>query len=214
VLATVSRTGILMMITLLVCYAVIKPAATRRALPALVPLLAVAHIAVPGAMGALKSAFFPPGGVVAEQQWGSGQNSSGRLADLGPSLVEWQRSPLLGDGYGTRITDIDDPRRNALILDDQWLGSLLETGLFGVLSIGWLLARSVRRFGRFGKRDDTAHGWLLAGLAASITSYGVGMFTFDAFNFYQVTLLLFIMLAIGSAALRPEGAEDPGERAG
>lgn len=209
VLATVSRTGILMMVTLLICYACIKPAATRRALPALLPLLVVAHVAVPGAMGALKSAFFPPGGVVAEQQWGSGQNSSGRLADLGPSLKEWERSPLLGDGYGTRITDLDDPRRNALILDDQWLGSLLETGLFGVLSIGWLLARSVRRLGRFGRRDDTAHGWLLAGLAASITSYGVGMFTFDAFNFYQVTLLLFIMLAIGSAALRPERAEHP-----
>lgn len=213
VLATVSRTGILMLVTLLIVYAILKPAATRRALPMLLPLIIVAHAAVPGAIGSLKSAFFPPGGVVAEQQWGAGQNSSGRLADLGPSLQEWKRSPLLGDGYGTRITDIDDPRVNALILDDQWLGSLLETGLFGVVAVGWLLARSVRRLGRFAKREDSAHGWLLAGLAASISAYGVGMFTFDAFNFYQVTLLLFVLLALGAAALRPEVAADLEARA-
>jgi hypothetical protein len=202
VLATVSRTGIVMMVTLLICYLVLKPAATRRALPLLLPILVVAHAAVPGAMGSLKSAFFPPGGIAAEQQYGAGENSSGRLADLGPSIEEWKRSPLLGDGYGTRITDLDDPRRNALILDDQWLGYLLETGLFGVLALAWLLGRSIRRMGRYARRDPATGGWLFAGLSAAVTAYFVGMFTFDSFNFYQVTLLLFVELAIAATALR------------
>jgi hypothetical protein len=202
VLATVSRTGIIMLVAVLLTYIVLKPRATRRALPLLLPILVVAHAAVPGAMGSLKSAFFPPGGIAAEQQYGAGEHSSGRLADLGPALEEWKRSPLLGDGYGTRITDLDDPRRNALILDDQWLGYLLETGMFGVGAMAWLLLRSVRRLGGRGRRDPTPHGWLLTGLAASMTAYFVGMFTFDAFNFYQVTLLLFILLAIGTTAVR------------
>jgi polysaccharide biosynthesis protein PslJ len=202
VLATVSRTGIVMMFVLLVCYAFIKPAATRRALPLLLPVLVFAHAAVPGAMGSLKSAFFPAGGITAEQDYGSGTYGSGRLADLGPSIEEWKRSPLLGDGFGTRITDITDPRMNALILDDQWLGSLLETGLFGVFAFGWLLLRGVRRFGRIGRRDKGPDGWLGAGLAASVMSYFVGMFTFDAFNFYQVTLLLYILMALGAVLLR------------
>jgi hypothetical protein len=202
VLATVSRTGIVMMITLLICYLMIKPAQTRRALPLLLPILIFAHAAVPGAMGSLKSAFFPEGGIAAEQQYGAGQNSSGRLADLGPSIEEWKRSPLFGDGYGTRITDLDDPRRNALILDDQWLGYLLETGLFGVLAFAWLLGRTVRRMGHHARRDTGPTGWLFAGSAASVTAYGVGMFTFDSFNFYQVTLLLFVQLAIAATALR------------
>jgi hypothetical protein len=202
VLATVSRTGVLMMVVLLVAYAVIKPAATRRALPLLLPVLIIAHAAVPGAMGSLKSAFFPEGGLAAEQQYGAGQYGSGRLADLGPSIEEWKRSPLLGDGFGTRITDITDPRRNALILDNQWLGLLLETGLFGVLAFAWLLLRAMRRFGRVGRRDPGPDGWLGAGLAASAVAYFVGMFTFDAFNFYQVTLLLYVLLALGAVMLR------------
>lgn len=202
VLATVSRTGVLMMVVLLIAYAVIKPAATRRALPLLLPILIVAHAAVPGAMGSLKSAFFPEGGLAAEQQYGAGQFGSGRLADLGPSLEEWKRSPLLGDGYGTRITDFADPRRNALILDNQWLGLLLEAGAFGVLAFAWMLMRGMRRTGRIARRDPGPDGWLGAGLAAAICAYFVGMFTFDAWNFYQVTLLLYVLMALGSVLVR------------
>jgi hypothetical protein len=42
----------------------------------------------------------------------------------------------------------------------------------------------------------------LAGLAAAITAYGIGMITYDAFAFTQVTFLLFIMLGLGIAAAR------------
>ena len=41
-----------------------------------------------------------------------------------------------------------------------------------------------------------------------MTAYAVGMFTFDAFNFYQVTFLAFIFLGLGVAALQPEPVED------
>jgi hypothetical protein len=205
VVSTVSRTGITMLLAIAVVYAVLKPTDTRRALPLLLPLIVVMHIATPGALGGLKSSFFPPGGVVAEQQFGEGQYGSGRLADLGPGLAEWRQKPLLGQGYATRISDLDDPRHNAGILDNQWLGSLLETGLLGALALLWLFGRAVRRLGRLAKRDPTPHGYLLTGLAASLTAFAVGMFTFDAFNFTQVTFLAFICLGLAVAACSPEG---------
>jgi hypothetical protein len=209
VISTVSRTGIAMMVAIGIVYACVKPDATRRALPMLLPMLAVMHIAVPGALGGLKSAFFPPGGVVAEQQYGAGTRGSGRIADLGPGLAEWRARPWFGQGFATRISDVDDPRQNAGILDNQWLGTLLETGLAGAGMVLWLFCRAIRRLSRMAKRDDTAHGWLLAGLAASLTAFSVGMFTFDAFNFFQVTFLAFIFLGLAVAALSPEPVEDP-----
>jgi hypothetical protein len=59
----------------------------------------------------------------------------------------------------------------------------------------------VRRFGREAKKDDSARGWLLISLAAGICAFGVGMFTYDAFAFIQVTFLLFIFVGLGSALL-------------
>jgi hypothetical protein len=204
VFATLSRTGILMLLTLLITYTCIKPASIRRALPLMLPLLIAVNVAVPGSLHTLRSAFFPEGGLIAQQKGGAGTNGSGRVADLGPSLAEWSQTPLLGQGYGTRITDLDDGRHNADILDNQWLGTLLEVGALGFLALMWLFFRSVRRLSRFARRDTTPHGWLLAGLAASITSFGVGMFTYDAFSFEQVIFVFFIFLGMAAAAMRPE----------
>jgi hypothetical protein len=38
-------------------------------------------------------------------------------------------------------------------------------------------------------------------IAASVTAYAVGMTTFDAFAFVQVTFLLFILVGLASALL-------------
>ncbi|HMJ33990.1 MAG TPA: O-antigen ligase family protein [Baekduia sp.] len=209
VVSTVSRTGIVMLMAIFVVYLCVQPAATRRALPLLLPMLIAMHVAVPGAIGGLKSSFFPQGGLVAQQQYGAGTRGSGRLADLGPGLAEWRNRPWFGQGYSTRITDIDNPHYNAPILDNQWLGLLLEIGIVGAGLLMWLFCRVIRRLSRFARRDPTAHGWLLAGLAASLTGYVVGMFTYDAFNFTQVTFLAFILVGLAVAALSPDPVRDP-----
>jgi hypothetical protein len=201
-LGTVARTGISMLVFELITVLAIKPSAVLRMWRYVIPVLIIAHIAVPQSLGGLKSAFFPAGGIVAEQQYGAGQTSSNRLADVGPSLKEWKKTPAFGQGFGTRITVVNDPHRNALILDDQWLGSLLEIGAVGVLALLWLFTRSVRRLGRAARRDPTPFGWLPAALAAAITGFGIGMLTFDAFAFTQVTFLLFIVIGLGVSACR------------
>jgi O-antigen ligase len=209
--ATVSRTGIVMLAVVAVIFLWLRPRETRRLWPALLLAPVLIHFALPGTLGAIKNSFFPAGGLVAEQKVQPGTGGSGRIADLGPGLKEWTRQPLLGEGFGTRVVDstiVSDPvptasalNPNAKILDDQWLGLLLETGAVGFVGWFWLFARVVRRFGAEAKRDDSERGWLLASLTAGVAAYAVGMVTYDAFAFIQVSFLLFIFIGLGSALM-------------
>ena len=197
-LATRSRTSILMLLTLGIVYCVLRWDAMKRLWPLVIPLVLAAQLALPGTIGSIKASFFPQGGLVAQQSAGAGGYGSGRIADLGPGLHEWWQRPVFGEGFGTRITDRADG--NALILDNQWLGTLLETGIVGVVAWIWLFGRFVRKLGYEARRDHTALGWLFTGLAAAISAYAVSMFFYDAFSFIQEVFILFILLGIGSAA--------------
>jgi O-antigen ligase len=137
--------------------------------------------------------------MVAEQAALPGYRGAGRVADLGPAMSAFKRQPLLGQGVGTRVTDQE--RANADILDNQWLGTLLESGLLGALSLLWLFRRAVSRLGQAAKLDDSPRGWLYSAIAASVTAYAVGMLTFDSFAFIQVTIIMFILLGFAAAAL-------------
>jgi hypothetical protein len=109
VFSTLSRTGIVMLVVIGVVYFRNRPRETRRLLPALIPILCAVYVAVPHTLGSLYSQFFPKQGLVAQQsQIGTDHNnlvSDGRLADIGPSITEWSRTPLFGQGFGTRLTD-------------------------------------------------------------------------------------------------------------
>ena len=198
VVATVSRTSIVGLIVVAVIFLWLRPRETRRLWPALILLPIVVHIALPGAIGSIQEAFFPAGGLVEEQAALPDHRGAGRVADLAPSIAEWKEQPVFGQGFGTRITDFE--RQNARILDNQWLGSLLEIGAVGVIALLWLFIRVLRRYGREAKRDLTERGWLLAAVTASSTAFAISMFTYDVFSFVQVTVLLFILLGIGSSA--------------
>ena len=210
-LATGSRTAILMLITELLAFLWMKRAETVRLLPLLVPLLVACQVVMPGTIGTFKSAIFPEQGLVAEQQ-GGGDSGSGRVADLAPGLKEFSRKPYFGTGFGTRLTSEQDPKVNARILDNEWLGLLIEIGALGVLALLWLYGRTIRRLGAVARRDDSDHGWLMTGLAAAIAAFAVSMFTFDAFAFIQVTFMSFIFLGLAAVALRlgpHHGPDDP-----
>jgi len=96
---------------------------------------------------------------------------------------------------------------------------LCETGIAGVLALSWLFVRSLRRLRAAAKVDVTSRRWLLVGLAASVTGFAVGMLTYDAFSFIQVTFLMFISLGLGAAVLNVppdqwETVPSPGRSAG
>jgi polysaccharide biosynthesis protein PslJ len=206
-LATGSRTAAGMLAALLVSFLWMKRKETVRLLPMLVPLFVACQIVMPGTLGTFKAIIFPEGGSVIEEQKGGQGAGEGRVADLGPSLEQWSRQPFLGQGFGSRLTSASDPFVNARILDNQWLATLLEVGALGVLSLVWLFVRAVRMLARRAKNDATSYGWLLAALGAALTAYAVGLLTYDAFSFIQVTLVSFILLGLGAAALRLAGPE-------
>lgn len=205
-LATISRTGIVMILVILFLYARTFPGFTKRLLPLLVPAILVIHLALPGSLGTLWGSFFPKGGLVAQQQQGAGTRGSGRLADLGPGLSKAMETPVLGEGYSTRVVDETSPLQNANILDDQWLGTFLETGLLGVAAWLWLFITFSRRMLRRAREQvATPDAWLYAALGSAVASFGFGMVFFDAFSFIQVTFVALLMVAIGGMLLSSSG---------
>jgi O-antigen ligase len=198
--STLSRTGIVMFGVMAFVFLWLRPRQTIRLWPALLPALVVIHFALPGTLGSIKHSFMPAGGLLAEQRSEAGKSGSGRLADLGPALSEWKQQPLVGQGYSTRVVDASATADNN-ILDDQWLGTLLEVGFVGFVGWLWFFGRAIRRFGREARRDASDRGWLLVSITAAVAGYAIGMVTYDAFSFIQVTFLLFILVALGSALL-------------
>ncbi|MDX6402533.1 MAG: hypothetical protein QOF27_3139 [Gaiellaceae bacterium] len=199
--STVSRTGIVMFAVAGIVFLWLRPRETRRLWWALLLTPVLIHFALPGTLGAIKQSFLPTGGLVAEQHASAGRSGSGRLADLGPALDVWQREPLVGQGFGTKLQLSLGAQDPSNVLDDQWLGNLLEVGFLGLLGWAWFFIRAVRRFAAEAKRDDSERGWLLTSLAAGVAAYAVGMVTYDAFAFIQVTFILFIFVGMGSALL-------------
>jgi polysaccharide biosynthesis protein PslJ len=199
--AAVSRTGIVMFIVIGLTFFVLRPREMRRMWPLIIPALIVVKLLLPGTLGAIKQSFLPAGGLLAEQQRGANGSGSGRIADLGPGLKAWERQPLAGQGFATPAIIRPHATLNTNILDNQWLGTLISTGVLGFFGWLWLFVRAIRRFGREAKKDDSDRAWLFAAITASIAAYAVGMLTYDAFAFPQVTFMLFILLGLGAAAL-------------
>ncbi len=200
-LATVSRTSVVMLIVVVVVYLALRPRATRRLLPLVVPALILMQLILPGKMGTLQKSFFPEEGLIAQQSTNPEWRGSGRVADLAPSLAEFSQNPLLGQGYGTRVTDGTE-RENARILDNQWLAILLDIGLVGLIGWLWLFSRATRRLYRAALENASDDASLCVALAAGLTAFPVGMLTFDAFSFIQVTFFAFILLALAAVMLR------------
>jgi hypothetical protein len=208
-LGALSRTSVPMIFAVIGVALWVRRKEVVRLWPALIPLLVLIHFAVPGTIGGLVDAFFPKGGIVAQQS--NASVGSGRIATLGPVLHdELSPDPVFGEGFGTRVTTGDDPTvpQNAPILDNQWLGILLETGVLGFGCLVWFFVRVIRRCGRAAKDDRTLRGWLLAGVTASVAAAMTGMLTFDAFSFTQFTFVLFILVGLGAALLNlpPQGS--------
>ena len=197
VMATLSRTGAIMLIAVLVVYAVYRPRSVRRMIPLLVVFVIALKLVVPGALGTLRYQFFPQGGLVANQQTSAGDVQSGnRLTDVGPVLSSVARKPLFGIGYASRVRGAEI--KTGRILDDQWLGALYDTGIVGFIGWLWLVCRFCRRVGGSVGDDGSPDAWLRIALVASVVSYAIGMATFDAFSFSQVTFVFYLVLALGA----------------
>jgi hypothetical protein len=208
-----SRTGIIGILTMVCVFIWLRPRQTLRCWPALIPLLAVVHTLSPGSLGGIESSFFPSGGLL-QQQGHTFVGRGGvvlhdtRLSRLGPSLHEWsQHNPFFGEGYGTRVVGNGpdgkpNPDDNATVLDDQWLGTFLMTGVLGIIGWIWLFGRVTRRLAARSRLErGMAEGWLPVALAASTAGFAASMVTYDAFSYTQATFLVFTTIALSVVIL-------------
>ena len=195
---TGSRTAIVMLLVVGAVYLALRPRETIRFWPALIPVVILVHFAMPGTIGGFYKLFFPKGGLVAEQA--NAAVGSSRVASLGPGLHLIGLDPLVGGGFGGRVFGAGDP--SAFIVDDQWLSTGIDTGVFGIVSWIWLFVRFLRPTFRAARRERGPTGWFFMAVSASILSFAIGMLTFDAFSFIQTTFVMFVIVAIGCVGLR------------
>ncbi len=112
----------------------------------------------------------------------------GRTDDYGPLFALWRKTPWLGRGLGTF-----DPGENRY-LDNQYLGSLIDTGVIGLAALIVLLlvvmgcARGARR-----RSSDTQTRDLASAMLASIAAAAVTFATFDALAFPMNAGVLFLL---------------------
>jgi polysaccharide biosynthesis protein PslJ len=200
-LSTGSRTAMIMLIAVGVGFLCIKPRESVRLIPWLLPMLVVVQVVMPGTLGTMKT-LLNPSYVIQEQSYDQGA-TAGRIADIGPALDRWATKPLLGSGFGTTVADPNAPKESEQqILDNQWLGTLLQIGALGALALLSLFGLAIARLARRARAASGADGWLSAALATSVLAFALGMLTFDAFAFVQVTFFAFVIIGFGAVALR------------
>lgn len=201
--ATLSRTAVLMLFSWALLLLALRWNEMKKFIPLGLASVALINFVMPGTLGSLKATFVNPAGAI-EQQRGNPNDpeSAGRVADFGPSFEEFGQKPLLGYGVGTRV--VTGEGRNARLLDNQWLGTMLDAGLVGLIGLAWLLGRFITRLSAASVRTGT-DGLILAALAAAAFSFAVGMFTYDALAFTQVTVVLFVLIGVGSSLVLARG---------
>ncbi|QAY69508.1 O-antigen ligase family protein [Xylanimonas protaetiae] len=197
VAAAISRTAVVVLGTMFLLAAVLRPQLARLLFVVGVPVLLLGTVVQPKVFGSLVGSFLDPEELVASQYTSAGWTGAGRLADLGPATGLALQHPFFGTGVGSRVVVGDDA--NAFILDNQVLGTQLDAGALGVAGLAVLVIVPVVALLRHALRKDVPErdAMLAFALAASVLGYGVALFFYDAFGFLQTFLLLAILLAVG-----------------
>ena len=179
---TMSRSALLGLAVVLV---VLFPVWTvRQRLAALVVvafgLLAV-YVAVPGLLGTMFRLF---------TNISTDNSATSRTDSYGLALEFFSRAPVFGRGLSTFLPSYR-------ILDNQYLGTLIESGLVGVVALAALFVTAIVDARRMSRRlPKPADRGLARALMAAIAAAALAFATFDAFGFPQMVGALF--LAIGS----------------
>ncbi len=170
----------------------------RRAYVVLVISAGLMWVAIPGLLGTIRNLFFQVGTDT------SSASRSGAYTSAAPFIAQ---HPWFGRGFGTFLP------QTYFFLDDQYLGTTIETGIIGVLALltlfltGWATARSARRASADPQTRDLAQC-----LAASIAVAAVTFSTFDALAFAIAPGLTFLLLGCIGATWRLARAGQLGGR--
>ncbi|MEV4760367.1 O-antigen ligase family protein [Micromonospora sp. NPDC049559] len=191
---SLSRTGVLALAAAILLFVLVWPLRTTFNVLVVGCFLAAAiQVVRPGLLATLRALIL------------AGDNDPsvrGRLEDydfVGPYIRE---RPWFGRGYGTWLPSLYQ------LLDNQWLVTLVTTGVVGVTGLvllflaGVVLAGRVRRFAG-AERDRDLAGVLAVALGVA----AVSAFTYDALYFTTYLLTVHLLLGLVGALWRVTRAE-------
>jgi hypothetical protein len=161
----------------------------RATYVAVVALLLTVYLAVPGLLGTMVRLFT---GIATDNSTQSRTDSY---------TFAWQfitRSPVFGRGFSTFLPEYR-------ILDNQYLGLLVETGVVGLVAFIALIVTAIGVAARLRRSStDPVLRSLLRAFIACLAAAACAFATFDAFGFPQVAGLLFLVLGCVSVVWRLE----------
>ncbi len=199
VLSAVSRTAIVVLAVMFLLTLLLRPWLGITLFALGLPALAIGTAVLPKVFDTLIGSFFDFDALIASQYTSAGFRGAGRLADLEPSLAQAAAHPFFGTGLGSRIVTGDD--QNAFILDNQVLGTLLETGAVGVAGLAvFILAPAIMMlvWAYTSARYEPRYALLALTLVIVSGGYATALFFFDAFGFYQTFFVYLMLLAVGA----------------
>jgi O-antigen ligase len=182
---TVSRSAI---IGVVVALAIVMPLWSKQrrrvAYVAIAAVIGIVFVAIPGMLGTLTHLFT---GISNDSSAASRTGSY----DLAFEFIA--RAPFFGRGLGTWLPEYR-------ILDNQYLGLLIEVGVVGTLAVlGVFVISIATAFAARKRTPDPTLRSLAQALAALVAAGACSFATFDAFGFPQVSGVVFFGIgAIGA----------------
>ena len=192
---TLSRTAFTALAA--VCLVVLPawPKHTRRVAYIAGLAVAAAMFMVPSLLGTISTLFL---------QIGTDSSTTSRTSAFslaGPFIAH---DPWLGAGFDTFFP------RTTFMTDDQYLSSLITTGVIGLVALlglfvtGWFTARSARRAAADPQSRDLAQA-----LAAAVAASAVSFASLDSFAFNIISGITFLTLGCTGALWRLTHTEPP-----
>ncbi|MCC2034029.1 O-antigen ligase family protein [Microbacterium allomyrinae] len=200
-LSAVSRTGIVVLGAMFLYALVLRPKLAGILFLIGLPFVVLMGLVLPKLFESTVLSLLNTDALIASQFSSVGMAGQGRLADIEPAMQELVQQPWFGSGLGSRVVVGDEA--NAQILDNQWLGTAMETGVVGVIGLIALLVYPVIRMVHFSFTSTAPQSrvFLTFAIGASALGYAVAAYFYDAFSFMQTLLMLSILLGIAAWAM-------------
>lgn len=145
-IATFSIDGLLSMFVMLMAFGALRPGSVRTKLGALMVagFVVLAFMATP--LGAERIASESETNVTTAEHGIPNSSLAWRLYKWQSLLLEWERSPVLGQGLGTTVTSeaTTANRLSGKVPHNEYLRYLVETGIVGLATLLWGLGLLIR----------------------------------------------------------------------